>query len=69
MRELNTATESKHKEPCFCPLFDKGLPDCYCVNITSAKIPDVLKYCMRAHESCPKYQRYYDKHNLERIMK
>ena len=40
-----------------CPILDNPEPDCYCFNMTSQKIPFIVKYCLRYFRACDIYQR------------
>lgn len=42
--------------PALCPRVANPFPDCYCVNLTSAKIPSVLAYCQGDYEYCRLYK-------------
>ncbi|NVN93546.1 MAG: hypothetical protein HXX11_23515 [Desulfuromonadales bacterium] len=43
-----------------CPFFKRPFPDCHCVNLTSRKIPSVLKYCNGNQFDCKIYLRKTD---------
>jgi len=38
-----------------CRFLSAPFAECYCVDITSAKIPKLIKYCAGAFASCPIY--------------
>jgi len=46
-----------------CPILDDPEPDCYCIDMTSLKIPRAVKYCLRDFRECDIFQRVY---NIER---
>lgn len=41
-----------------CPLVDHPLAECYCVVLTSLKIPNVIAYCQGDYENCETYQQW-----------
>ncbi len=48
--------ESFDKEGKMCPILDDPQPNCYCVDMTSMKIPYAVKYCLRDFRGCEIYQ-------------
>lgn len=56
----DTAMSSDVPTKQLCPYFTSPFPDCYCVEMTSLKIPFVLKYCNGDQFACEIYQ-----HNSE----
>ena len=39
-----------------CPILDYPQPNCYCIDMTSMKIPYAVKYCLRDFRECEIYQ-------------
>ena len=39
-----------------CPILDDPQPNCYCIDMTSMKIPYAVKYCLRDFRECEIYQ-------------
>lgn len=46
-----------HGQHQICPLVAKPVPDCFCFNLTSQRIIDVLAYCCDRFEDCVIYRR------------
>ena len=44
-----------------CPILDDPQPNCYCIDMTSMKIPYAVKYCLRDFRTCDIYQRVLKK--------
>jgi len=44
-----------------CPILDDPQPNCYCIDMTSMKIPYAVKYCLRDFRECEIYQRVLKK--------
>lgn len=42
-----------------CPVLENPEPDCYCLDMTSIKIPYAVKYCLRDFRECGIYQRVF----------
>jgi hypothetical protein len=42
-----------------CPLLENPAPDCYCIDLTSLKIPYAVKYCLRDFRECDIFQRVF----------
>ena len=40
-----------------CPVLENLEPDCYCLDMTSQKIPNAVKYCLGNFRGCDIYQR------------
>ncbi len=40
-----------------CPYLQAGREECYCVNVTSRKIPKALRYCGTNYLDCPILQK------------
>jgi len=38
--------------PKVCPFLRHPFPDCYCLNISGAKIPRIIEYCNGSFTSC-----------------
>jgi hypothetical protein len=59
--ELSEKTETVTGSPVplgqLCPYFTRPFPDCYCTDITSLKIPFVLRYCNGNQLTCDIYRR------------
>jgi hypothetical protein len=43
-----------------CPVLPDPEPDCYCLDLTSMKIPYAVKYCLRDFRECDIYQRVFN---------
>ena len=43
-----------------CPVLPDPEPDCYCLDLTSMKIPYAVKYCQRDFRECDIYQRVFN---------
>jgi hypothetical protein len=39
-----------------CPVIHSPRKDCYCYEINSGKVQDVLRYCNACYELCPVFQ-------------
>ena len=49
-----------------CPFIRDLDEDCYCVNMTSLKVLDVIRFCSGQYELCPIYQKkIIDKDNRQ----
>ena len=44
-----------------CPILDDPQPNCYCMDMTSMKIPYAVKYCLRGFRECEIYRGLYKK--------
>ncbi len=44
-----------HRLENLCPLVDKLLEDCYCTEMDSSKIQNVVAYCCGNFKACRKY--------------
>jgi hypothetical protein len=40
-----------------CPVLENLEPDCYCLDMTSRKIPNAVKFCLGDFRKCDIYQR------------
>lgn len=40
-----------------CPVLKNPETDCYCIDMTSMKIPYAVKYCLRDFRECDIYQK------------
>ena len=40
-----------------CPILADPLPECYCIDMTSMKIPYAIKYCLFEYKDCDIYRR------------
>ncbi len=40
-----------------CPVLDNPEPDCYCLDMTSRKIPYAVRFCLGDFRECDIYQR------------
>lgn len=40
-----------------CPVLADPLPECYCFDMTSMKVPYAIKYCLKDFLACDIYQR------------
>ena len=40
-----------------CPILADPLPECYCFEMTSIKVPYAVKYCLNDFSICDIYQR------------
>jgi len=47
----------KNKKPPLCPFTAKPDKDCYCVNVNSNKVKNILDYCGGDFKECPVYKR------------
>jgi len=43
-----------------CEFIDNPFPECYCKNITSLKIYNILQLCFGESSNCPIYQQNAD---------
>ncbi|MEE4263842.1 MAG: hypothetical protein V2I56_14210 [Desulfobacteraceae bacterium] len=43
-----------------CPLLMDPDPDCYCLDLSSLKIPYAIKYCLHDFRECDIYQRVFN---------
>jgi hypothetical protein len=44
--------------PRVCPFLRHPFPDCYCMNISGAKIPRMVEYCAGNYRACQVYRRW-----------
>jgi len=55
------AFESYGNEDKMCPILNNPQPNCYCIDMTSMKIPYAVKYCLQDFRQCDIYQRVFKK--------
>jgi hypothetical protein len=57
MKETEEAQIYKMDSRSQCPLVGRRYDECYCKNMTSQKIANVVHYCMRNFEACEIYKK------------
>lgn len=56
--ETTPSTKADAPKASRCPLVDNPLAECYCVVLTSLKIPNIIAYCQGNYENCETYQQW-----------
>ncbi len=57
----------KNKKTPLCPFTAKPDKDCYCVNVNSNKVKNILDYCGGDFKECPVYKRLILEESMREI--
>jgi len=59
-RRADVAIDPEFYDPGYsswCTFMERQFPECYCVNISSMKIPKMLAFCAGEYKSCRIYRK------------